>query len=122
MATRKTQIIGRKVNIIRDADDDAHRRFQEFSDNNSSYISIAKECLFPGIRITSYIYSLDGNALINICSGSSAVPSLMTEELMRSSGPLFIESSESGSRDSLLSPGPIRTVLVGFPTHGSSLS
>ena len=28
----------------------------------------------------------------------------------------------SGSQGSLLSPSPIRTVLVSFPTHGSSLS
>jgi len=28
----------------------------------------------------------------------------------------------SGSQGSLLNPSPIRTLLVGFPTHGSSLS
>lgn len=89
--------------IIKDPEDEARQRYQDYVSNKDAYTPITSGCLIPGSRVPFSVYSLQNESLAIVCSGSLMSPGVISGDMMQNSGHLLIESTHLQKYASYLS-------------------
>ena len=79
--------------IMKDPEDEARQRFQDYISNKDAYTPITNGCLIQGSRVPFSVYSLQENSLVTVCSGSLISPGVISKDMTQDSGHLLIEAT-----------------------------
>ena len=79
--------------INKDPEDEARQRFQDYVNNKDAYTTVTGGCLIPGSRVSFSVYSVKGNSLVTVCSGSLISPGVISKDITENSGHLLIEAT-----------------------------